>query len=326
MLYQIPEIDFAGFAAILSRKSGLLFLSQMLNSLPRPPAGNMRTASCCPMLARALTPRARHRVIGVLIFAAVALAAFGQAPKPAEDLENPWIAAGALPTGRRADAVGIRATKFKALDLNHARLRKLLDAAPNEKAQAARKSPAQIRLPMPDGSFARFSFVEAPVMEAGLAAKFPEIKTYFGQGIDDPDATVRFDLTPAGFHAQILSPHGAVYIDPAFRGENGWHTSYYKRDYFRADDFHCWFSESSPTAGRGAGQGGGLAPLLPAELARSGSNLRTYRLACAATAEYTTFHGGTVVAGMSAIVTAINRVTGVYETEVAIRLDRKSVV
>jgi uncharacterized repeat protein (TIGR01451 family) len=43
-------------------------------------------------------------------------------------------------------------------------------------------------------------------------------------------------------------------------------------------------------------------------------------LACAATAEYTQFYGGTVAGGLAAIATAVNRVTGVYESELGIRL------
>lgn len=224
-----------------------------------------------------------------------------------------------LPNDRATAAVGIRAARFKGLHLNHGDLRKSLASAPDEKLNLPAAARPILALPMPDGSFVRFRFVEAPVMAPELAAKFPEIKTYLGEGIDDPQATVRFDLTPEGFHAQILSPNGAVYIDPAFRGENGFHTSYFKRDYVRsADGFRCLVAEN--LVSRGSGAGAGLNNISPLDLARSGGNLRTYRLAVAATGEYTAYHGGTVAAGLSAIVTAVNRVTGVYEAELAIRL------
>lgn len=213
---------------------------------------------------------------------------------------------------RPAGSEWIRPQKYRAFHLDHAVLRPLLDRAPREFTPAAQTAPAEIELPMPDGSLEKFRFVEAPVMAPELAAKFPEIRTFRGQGIDDPAASVRFDFTPAGFHAQILSPRGAVYVDPLYRNDATLHATYYKRDYRRAADGWQCLTPAEPAVAAVAA--------LPLDLARSGSNLRTYRLACAADGEYTAFHGGTVLAGLSAVVTAINRVTGVCETELAIRL------
>jgi len=168
-----------------------------------------------------------------------------------------------------------------------------------------------ITLPMPDGSYARFQVVESPVMQPELAEKFPEIKTYAGVGIDDPHASVRLDWTPQGFHGQILSPNGAVYIDPYSKGNNSLYSVYYKRDHQRSGDFQCTVRDRDPVT---SAVRRNVTPL------RAGPTLRTYLLACAATAEYTAFHGGTVTQGLAAIVTAVNRVTGVYESELGIRL------
>ena len=201
---------------------------------------------------------------------------------------------------------------FRSFNLQHFRLRPLLGKAPKESAQPLASSSALISLPMPDGTTAQFRFVESPVMHPDLAARFPEIKTYLGRGIDDPAATVRFDLTPAGFHAQILSPRGAVYIEPYLRGNTNLHAVYARRDYRpSAPDFQCLTSD-------GVAAVASTASATPAVV--SGGNLRTYRLACAATAEYVQYFGGTVPAGLAAMVTAINRVSGVYESEVGIRL------
>lgn len=203
---------------------------------------------------------------------------------------------------------------FRAFTLDVEAMRELLQTAPPESAVAAAAvSPSEIILPMPDGTQARFQFVESPVMAPELAAKFPEIKTYLGQGVDDPRATVRFDLTPAGFHAQVLSPDGAAYIDPLLRDDVKTYAVYWRRDHhWQAKDWACFTPPGEPVGD--PGDKGGLGIL------RSGSLRRTYRLAVAATGEYTAFHGGTVSQGQAAIVTAINRVTGIYEIEVAGRL------
>jgi len=215
--------------------------------------------------------------------------------------------------GRPQSETWIRPDVFRSFQLQHTRLRPLLGRAPKGSSQAIASSGAVISLPMPDGTQARFRFVESPVMHPDLAARFPEIKTYRGQGIDDPAATVRFDLTPVGFHAQILSPRGAVYVEPYLRGNTNLHAVYARRDYkASAPEFQCLTSSSAAAAPK---------PAAGASLVISSGNLRTYRLACAATAEYTAYFGGNVPAGLAAMVTAINRVSGVYETELGIGLE-----
>ncbi|HEV2693756.1 MAG TPA: zinc-dependent metalloprotease family protein, partial [Verrucomicrobiae bacterium] len=148
--------------------------------------------------------------------------------------------------------------------------------------------------------------------------------TYAGVGLDDPQATVRLDLSPAGFHAQVLSPNGAIYVDPAYRNDAVNHVSYYKRDYVKPqDDWQCL--AEGQTAGKGtstgtASTGTSSTDTIVPNAVLSGGTLKTYRLAIACTAEYTAYFGGTVSNAMAAIVSAVNRVDGVYETELAVHL------
>jgi len=184
-----------------------------------------------------------------------------------------------------------------------------------------------IDLPAANGKFARFSIIESPVMAPALAAKFPNIKTYRGRGIDDPAATLRISVTPAGFSAQVLSPSGTQYIDRLFRDDTTRYACYARRDYSgnklnqqraRADlkdggqhAFRCLLQGNQKQTPQAKA---------PRAARSSGATLRTYRIAVAATGEYTAFHGGTVAGGQAAIVQAINRITGVYEQELSVRL------
>lgn len=201
-------------------------------------------------------------------------------------------------------------------------LRRVLDQAPLEE-NVARGSvlPATVLLvPMPDGGYARFSIQESPVMEPALAAAFPEIRTYEGQGLDDPAASARFDWTPAGFHGMILSASGTVFIDPYRRGDVVDYQSYYTRDFHKPGvPPHCLEAPDEPISEKPFGLSSDRsAPF--STLASVGPTLRTYRLALAADGEYTQFHGGTVAGALAAMTTTVNRVTGVYERDLAIRM------
>lgn len=228
----------------------------------------------------------------------------------APDGSDAWQMLDAVPAARVATVPMIRPLRFQPLKADNKRLRAVLATAPMESTADA-ATPLVLAIPAPDGTLAHFQIVESPVMEPALAAQFPEIKTYAGVGLEDPHAQLRLDMTPLGFRAQVLTPEGDWYVDPYTKGDAELLTSYRRADLApRGQQFHCGF-KGTPIATRADDN---------TKSVRSGETLKTYRLAVAATGEYTAYFGGTVPLAMAAIVSAINRVTGVYERDLAVRL------
>ncbi len=214
------------------------------------------------------------------------------------------------PSREVKEKAAVWARKAVIYDVAAETLKQELRKAPLVQDVSFKSGSIKFSVPMPDGRFADFRLVESPVMEPGLVDAYPSIKTYAGQGIDDPTATMRCDLTPFGFHAMILSANGTVFIDPVDRWNPESYVSYYKRDALPQDlPQNCLIEHSHDEE-----------PGLPAKQSVEGE-LRTYRLALACTGEYASYHGGTVVGALSGMVTTINRVNGVYERELGIHMN-----
>ncbi len=206
-------------------------------------------------------------------------------------------------------------TKYRPLSLNFQGMKAFLALAPSEKHVDARVSTHVLSLPMPEGGFEHFRIVYSPIMEDPLAAMFPEIRTYKGAGIEDPTAYIRLDATPQGFHAMVLrTGKSTVYIDPYAKGDTQLYISYLKKDFVAVNKvMTCDFVGAVADM---ADPMGGSAQRLFGDC-----QMRTYRLALSATGEYTAFQGGTVALAQAAQVTTMNRVNGVYEREMAVRLN-----
>ncbi|MEO6230800.1 MAG: reprolysin-like metallopeptidase [Ferruginibacter sp.] len=210
----------------------------------------------------------------------------------------------------------IKPSKYRTLSLDKSALIGFFKSVPGENNIGNRGLTPVIEIPMPSGGTARFHIWESSVMDPKLAAQFPDIKTFTGQGIDDPTANIKLDITPAGFHAMVISSlNGSVFIDPYAQGNTSSYISYNKIDFTKAGKFNELPLVKSPGKLNRAASPSTI-------LAGSclGTQLRTYRLALAANGEYTTFQGGTVALAMAAEATTMNRVNGVYERELSIRM------
>ncbi len=208
--------------------------------------------------------------------------------------------------------------EYRTLHLDKPILLQILNKAPMEFSSETRSKRVLLEIPYPNGENKSFSIQNSPIMEEGLAVKYPEIRTFIAQGIDDPSASGRIDFTPAGFHAMIFTSEGTIYIDPYSQITSEHYISYYKKNFIPAEsnifsEIDVLGTDSETAREIGHLVNNGIEILAPV-------SLRTYRLACATTGEYTAFHGGTKPLGLAAVVTAMNRVNGIYEKEVAVRM------
>ena len=230
------------------------------------------------------------------------------------DVSEQAMTAARSPARQSASLRNITPRIYRTVALNRPALEQLLATTVPESAAPLATAGVELQIPMPSGEFARFLIQESPIMESGLAAKFPQLKTYVGQGLDDPTATMRLDLTPRGFHALILSAKGDVYVDPYWRDSDTDYVSYFKHDFAAPDKpFSCLVENNQLSV-----------PLSGGITNRpTGATLRSYRLALATTGEYSTYvckpDPANLEGALAAVITSINRCSAVYEREFAIR-------
>ncbi|GAA4015612.1 zinc-dependent metalloprotease family protein [Hymenobacter fastidiosus] len=238
-------------------------------------------------------------------------AAAGQ-PQTAVAQRVLWADAAQAPAAARQTMA--RLSQYRSVTVQLESMRATLAPAPVEQGAGARNSATVVSLPLPDGTSQRFRIVQTPVMEPALAARYPNIRTYAGQGIDNPAATARLDVTPAGFHAMISLAGRTVYIDPATNGDTG-HYVVFDRQAMNSKGFVCLNDDAQDL---------GVPEPPTAQRAPNGALLRTYRLALACSGEYAVAVCApatpTKELTLAKMVTSVNRVDGVYEQEVAVRL------
>lgn len=210
----------------------------------------------------------------------------------------------------------VQPKKFLTYALNVEKIRNYFNSVPELKDYDSKENAPVIVLPMPDGKKATFKIWKSSVMENDLAAQFPQIVTFTGQGVDDRYATIKLDFTELGFHAQIKSViTGDLYIDPYAKNDINNYIVYRKEDLVDNHTRGCGVKDDLQSEKKSEQKS--VTPSV-------GNQIRIFRLAVACTGEYAVAATGvaspTVAQTLSAIVTSINRVNGVYEQEVAVRL------
>jgi len=208
----------------------------------------------------------------------------------------------------------IQPTESRTYTLKESELKNVLQDVALQNTKEASSKERFLEMPLPDGTMANFRIVGSPVMAKQLGDKYPDIKTYSGIDINNPANSVRFDLTPKGFHAMMFTEKfGTVFIDPYSFGQKGHYVVYEKKNFRSSINkvFECGV----------VGKAVDESNFRSANTAYGDCTMRTYRIAIAATGEYTAFHGGTQADALAAQVTTMNRVNMIYMRDMAIFME-----
>jgi subtilisin-like proprotein convertase family protein len=212
-------------------------------------------------------------------------------------------------------------TTFQLFHLDLEQFKQQLQGAP-VRGEFAGRSNKLIYLPNEEGGVERFYVMETPIMEQELAQKFPMIKSYAAQGVDNPAAVARFSVTQFGLHNMTLSPGKSIlYIDPYTENRENYIVYVRSAISNASQSFECLTNEEMHL------------PALENQIlseytinAADDSKLRTYRLALSCTGEYgAIFAGNGTTPQKKANIQAqmaitMTRVNGVYEQDLAITM------
>lgn len=200
----------------------------------------------------------------------------------------------------------------KIYNLNIEGLKNVLAKAP-KRLSAGEKSEVIISFPNSDGIMENFKVTENSNFEPELAAKYPDIKSYIGQGLDDPNSTIYFSISPLGLSSmEIYGDKSAVFIEP-YTKDLSTYVVYKKTD--KKADLNKFECKVMDVAQKGISNS-----TLAARPNADDAKLRTLRLALSSTGEYTAYFGGTKANALAAMNNTMTRVNGIFEKDFAARM------
>lgn len=215
--------------------------------------------------------------------------------------------------------------KFSVHSLNIESLSDYLLAAPLENL-TKKTNGLELEIPLPNGETELFQIYESPVLAPQIAAQHPEIKTFAGKGIQHNGYKIRFSITPDGFSAIIIGVNSDAILFEKVRStsKKNLYKSYFSSDAIMPKDRKARAGSSSrcstispKQSSFGKISGNNTDNNFVTNFS-NGTELKHFKLAIAATAEFTASHGGSKAAALGVIAGYVNEINAIYQSELGI--------
>lgn len=195
-------------------------------------------------------------------------------------------------------------SKAMAFELNDSHFKMELN-----RSKSLKNSSSILYFPNERGEQIAFKIYETNILSSGLARKYPGVTSYKGEGLVDASQKIRFSISHKGIQSMITNSNGKA---PVFmqKGNTNSYVVYSGKDHLsKTKNFIC---KTIPEVME--------ASTLTRKLVDD-QVLRKFRVAIAASGEFTTYHGGTKLDAIAAINATLTRVNGVFERDLGVTLE-----
>ncbi len=200
--------------------------------------------------------------------------------------------------------------KAKAYKLDLEKVKLQLSTAPKRGEILPANSKVILSFPNSIGVFESYRIIEASVMSPELQAQFPNIRSYAGQGIDNPSSTIRFSVSDTKGISSMRRAEGMItsFIE-MYSNQEGVYVAF-DRSSTTKSDFACDTDEQFGKKMKGN--------VANASKDADTGTFHTFRLALSCTGEYGAGAGGGTEAGvMTEFNNTMTRVNGIFENDFA---------
>jgi len=177
--------------------------------------------------------------------------------------------------------------------------------------------------PNENNDLEEFKIHKSSIMSDELSNQYSNIKTFIGNSTSRPEVKIRGTFSPLGLSGMIILPNEVIYIQPQKDSKNGGHLYYKNKNEFYQEykRLNCITKNKIEIEKEKS--------LSEKRISRiSERKINTFRIAISATASYTDYwgddndeNGTNRQDAYAAVVSTINRVNEIFETDLGVHLE-----
>lgn len=200
---------------------------------------------------------------------------------------------------------------------------KLLEALGEIQANSHQKGDTYFYFPNEQNTLEPFALEEVPIFDSKNIIQYPKIKAYRGKSKDREGVSLRITVTPLGISGTMRTPSGFLYLQPRRKGSDQY--LFYQRTNALDSPEKVMFCSTKNDYIKSKVKRETVVQYPNAY--RQTGVLKTYRIAIAATAEFTEYwgdddasNGNNSTDAFAAVVNTINRINEIMEIDFGVRL------